>query len=341
MQLDASEHNLKLVYPFAISRHTYHSQPNVVIELRHRGISGFGEATVNPYYKITIDNLKSSFYEMRDRLRSYDFTTPNQLFEDFSDFLDRNAFALAALNNASWDLYGKLRNKPVKDLINLKPREQPKTSYTLGIDADEKMLAKMRDKPWPIYKIKLGTQRDLELVQLMRANTDSLIRVDANCAWDVEKTVMISSKLKSLGVEFIEQPLAHNHPGQPECFSRSALPLMADESCCVASDVEKCIGGFHAINIKLLKCGGISPALKMIEIARSNNLKIMVGCMTESSIGIAAAAQLLPFVDYADLDGPLLLDEDLAVGLSFSKGEISISGELGLGIEVIGKNDNW
>lgn len=340
MKLFIKENDLPLKYPFSISRHTYYSQPNIVIELQNQNISGYGEATLNPYYQITIDNLTHTFHRMAGRLKYYHFSTPDKLWYDFSDFLHVNPFALAALNNASWDLYGKMAGLNVTDLIQLENQTPAPTSYTLGIDSKEMMLEKMQDLPWPIYKIKLGTSDDMELIRFLKSKTNAIFRVDANCAWTVGETLDNAILLKSLGVEFIEQPLPKNDPGQKECFDKSTLPIMADESCCIESDVEKCRGQFDGINIKLLKCGGLSPAIRMIEYARSAGLKIMVGCMTETSIGIAAAAQLLPYVDYADLDGPLLLAEDLAQGLMYDNGKISISRTNGLGITYTGEKGN-
>jgi L-alanine-DL-glutamate epimerase-like enolase superfamily enzyme len=338
MKLFLSENDMKLKYPFSISRHTYYSQPNITIELQDQGVSGHGEATINPYYHITIDNLKSTFELMQPRLESYKFSTPDVLFDDFSDLLSINSFALAALNNASWDLYGKMKGKRIVDLIPLRATIPPMTSYTLGIDAWEKMKNKMAELPWPVYKIKLGTADDIGLIRYLKSESDAIFRVDANCAWSPDETMKKSSILKALGIEFIEQPLPKGDPGQELCFQQSRLPLIADESCCVEHDVEKCIDLFSGINIKLLKCGGISPAIRMIGKARESGLKIMVGCMTETTVGIAAAAQLLPFVDYADLDGPLLLSEDLAGGLTYDEGKMVVSESAGLGITYIGKN---
>lgn len=332
MRLKIYEFDMRLKYPFSISRHTYYSQPNLVLEIEHEGKSGYGEATINPYYQITTDNLKQSFLSMNKRLVDYKFISPDQLFEDFSDFLEINSFALAALNNASWDLYGKLHDKAVSRLIDLPKSTIPDTSYTLGIDDQDTQIEKLNALPWPIYKIKLGTPDDLDLIKNIRKHTDANIRVDANCAWDYEQTVYLSNELKKLNVEFIEQPLPANSSDQQLCYADSSLPLIADESCCREIDVAKCKDRFHGINIKLLKCGGLTPALRMIKNGRELGLKIMVGCMTETSVGISAAAQLLPYVDYADLDGPLLLANDLATGLTYDSGKLSTSGNHGLGI---------
>ncbi|MCG8310588.1 MAG: dipeptide epimerase [Cytophagales bacterium] len=337
MHLKIYEFDMKLKYPFSISRHTYFSQPTVIIELIHEDFSGYGEATLNPYYDITIENLKDCFTKMNKRLGDYSFESPDKLYKDFMEFLDMNSFALAALNNASWDLFGKMKKTPVSNIIDLQKKDEPPSSYTLGIDTKDGLLMKMADLPWPIYKIKAGTDNDLDLIKYVRANTDAILRVDANCAWELDKTLWLAKELRKLGIEFIEQPLPAGHPDQEICFEKSVLPLIADESCRKEADVDRCLNRFHGINIKLLKCGGLTPAIKMVKRARELGLKIMVGCMTESSVGISAASQLIPFVDYVDLDGPLLLAEDVADGVHYEFGKIRLSGKIGVGINCLTK----
>ena len=211
------------------------------------------------------------------------------------------------------------------------------TDYTIGIDTIEKMVEKLKEKPWPIYKIKVGTADDIAIVKALRSETDAILRVDANAAWDVDTALKLIPQLKDLNVEFIEQPLAKDDwEGMKILFKESSLPLIADESCVFENDVEKCAGHFHGINIKLTKCSGITPALRMIKKARELDLKLMVGCMNESTVGSAAIAHLLPFLDYVDMDGPLLLEEDLATGIEYDFGKISYSGEAGLGINFKG-----
>jgi L-alanine-DL-glutamate epimerase-like enolase superfamily enzyme len=163
------------------------------------------------------------------------------------------------------------------------------------------------------------------------------LRVDANAAWDLDTALKLIPQLKDLGVEFVEQPLAKdNWEGMKTLYKESSLPLFADEACVFESDVEKCNGHFHGINIKLTKCSGITPALRMITKARELDIKVMVGCMNESTIGSAAIAHLLPLIDYADMDGPLLLAEDLATGIDYDFGKITYSNEPGLGITYTG-----
>jgi L-alanine-DL-glutamate epimerase-like enolase superfamily enzyme len=197
------------------------------------------------------------------------------------------------------------------------------------------MVEKMKAKPWPIYKIKVGVPGDVELVAELRKHTDAVFRVDANAGWTLEEALIKIPLLKELRVEFVEQPLAKdNWEEMKVLYNQSPLPLIADESCVFEQDVEKCLNHFHGINIKLTKCSGITPALRMITKARELNMKIMIGCMNESTIGSAAIAHLAPLVDYIDMDGPLLLAEDIATGLSYDYGRVGVSDKPGLGIEM-------
>ena len=200
------------------------------------------------------------------------------------------------------------------------------------------MIGKVQEKPWPIYKVKVGTSDDITIVSALRENTDAVLRVDANAAWDLDTALKLIPQLKELGVEFVEQPLAKdNWEGMNALYKQSSLPLLADESCVFEADVEKCKDHFHGINIKLTKCGGITPALRMIKKARELDLKVMIGCMNESTIGSAAIAHLLPLIDHVDMDGPLLLAEDLATGLGYDNGKIIYSEAPGLGIQFVAK----
>jgi L-alanine-DL-glutamate epimerase-like enolase superfamily enzyme len=219
----------------------------------------------------------------------------------------------------------------------LDPGVGPMTDFTIGIDTIDKMVAKMQETPWPIYKIKLGSPDDIAIMRSLRQHTDAVFRVDANAGWTLEQALEIIPVLKELNVEFVEQPLAkEDWEGMKVLFHQSPLPLIADESCVREGDVEKCRGHFHGINIKLTKCSGITPARRMIEAARGWGMKVMVGSMNESSVGSAAIAHLLPYLDYVDMDGPLLLKEDLATGVVFDQGKVQIPRGPGLGIDFTG-----
>ena len=236
-----------------------------------------------------------------------------------------NSFAVSALDMAAHDLQARRHKLPLWKLWDLDWQIVPPSSYTIAIDSTEKMLEKLREQPnWPVYKIKLGTDDDLEIVRCLRLATEARLRVDANCAWTASQTIEFSVALSELGVEFIEQPLKTEAAAEQHraVFLDSRLPVIADESCRSEADVERCLGYFHGINIKLCKCGGLTPALRMLRRARELGLSTMVGCMIETSIGISAAAQLLPLLDYADLDGAALLADDPTSGLSIESGVV-------------------
>jgi L-alanine-DL-glutamate epimerase-like enolase superfamily enzyme len=198
------------------------------------------------------------------------------------------------------------------------------------------MVQKLAEVPeWPIYKIKLGTDRDLEIVRELRRHTDKPFRVDANCGWSVKQAIEFSGPLADLGVEFIEQPLAAEDPGMAEVRRHSALPVFADESCGVEADVDACAGRFHGINIKLVKCGGLAPARRMIARARELGLDVMCGCMTESTVGISALAQIVPQLDFVDMDGAALLASDIASGVVVEGGLRRYPDRPGTGVELL------
>jgi len=233
-------------------------------------------------------------------------------------------------------LFGKMENKLLYQLWDTKWENTPPTDYTIGIDTIEKMVEKMKAKPWPIYKIKLGTDEDIAIIKALRAHTDARLRIDANAGWRLDEALDKIPQLKELGVEYIEQPLAKdNWEGMKILYAQSCLPLFADESCVMENDVEKCFNHFHGINIKLTKCSGITPARRMIKKARELNMQVMMGSMNECSIGSAAIANFLPQIDHVDMDGPLLQTEDLAKGIKFDFGVVSLHGKAGLGIDLL------
>ncbi|TMI62856.1 MAG: dipeptide epimerase [Bacteroidetes bacterium] len=337
MKITAHPFNLKFRHPFTISKGTKTHQPTLVIELEHFGLKGYGEAPAIRYYNITVEKMVEDFERKKIFTEKFAFTEPERYWHYLHHLIPANPFLVCALDIAAWDMYGKLKKKKLYELWNGDISKNPLTDYTIGIDSIEKMVAKLKEKPWPIYKIKVGTADDIAIVKALRNETDSILRVDANAAWDIQTALKLIPQLKDLGVEMVEQPLAKDDwEGMRILYKESSLPLFADESCVFEKDVEKCVEHFHGINIKLTKCSGLTPALRMIKQARKLNLKVMVGCMNESTIGSAAVAHLLPFIDYVDMDGPLLLEEDLAAGIGYDFGKISYSELPGLGIEYKG-----
>lgn len=320
MQLKLKRYTLPLKHTFSISRESHDFQDTLIVTLSLDGKSGYGESTSNPYYKITIESLTDEIEAVRNDIESFQFVQP-EAFHKFLSQKKLSNFALCALDLAAHDLCGKLVGKPLYEIWGTNLDHYPITNYTIGIASIEKMRAKMQETPWPIYKIKLGTEDDVAIVRELRKHTDAVFRIDANCAWTAEETIENAPLLKDLGVEFLEQPLkADDWSGMEKVMHKCVLPVIADESCIVETDVEKCGLHFNGINIKLTKCGGLTPALRMIKKAKDLGLKTMVGCMTESTVGISAIAQLLPQLDYVDMDGPLLLKEDIAEGIQILEG---------------------
>jgi L-Ala-D/L-Glu epimerase / N-acetyl-D-glutamate racemase len=337
MKVTYWKYDLQFRHPFTISKGTKTHQPTLIIELDHLGFKGYGEACAISYYNIPVEKMIEDLESRKPFVEKFAFTEPERYWHYLHHLYPQNPFLVCALDIAAWDLYGKMKRKKLYEMWDGDISKNPLTDYTIGIDSIDNMIAKMKEKPWPIYKIKVGTADDIAIVKALRENTDSILRVDANAAWDVDTALKLIPPLKELGVEFIEQPLAKdNWEGMKTLFKLSSLPLFADEACVFESDVEKCKDHFHGINIKLTKCSGITPALRMIKHARELNLQVMIGCMNESTIGSAAIAHLLPFIDHVDMDGPLLLKEDVATGIEYDYGKINYSDEPGLGIRRTG-----
>jgi L-alanine-DL-glutamate epimerase-like enolase superfamily enzyme len=339
MQLILRTYNLELRHTFTISRQSFNSKKVLIVELRDNGLSGYGEASENPYYKHTVEDMVADLVKVKPHIEIEHPEDPEAFWNRMYPLLHGNMFALCALDIAFNDLYARKKGKKLYELWNLDTSQNICSNFTIGIDSIENMLIKMKETPWPIYKIKLGTPDDLEIIRALRQQSDSLFRIDANGAWGVEETLRNALALQKLGVEFLEQPIsAEDTEGIEYVFDHSALPVIADESCQIESDIEKCSGKFHGVNIKLVKCGGLTPARRMLQKAASLNMKTMVGCMTESSIGISAIAHLLPLLDYVDMDGALLLRKDIARGVTLEKGKVIYADLPGTGAELLDQN---
>jgi len=337
MKLTLYRFDLPTRHPFTIARSTTTVQRTVVVELERDGVRGFGEATESRYYAAPAEAIVASLEEARPEIEARHLADPAEFWEAMRPTLGGSTFAQCALDTAAHDLWGKLHGEPVWKLWGLDLADCPPSDYTIGIDAIDVMKAKLREfSGWPIYKIKLGRQNDVEIVRALREETDAVFRVDANCGWDAEKTVRLSRELKQLGVELIEQPLEPGDPDMALLRGRCELPLVADESCQVETDVEKCgRAHFDGVNVKLVKCGGLTPARRMIDRARRLDMRVMVGCFTQSTVGISAAAQLLPLVDYADLDGAVLVAADIATGVRLEQGRVVFPEVDGCGVDLL------
>lgn len=329
---------LAFEYPFTTHKGTKTHQPTLVVSLGMGNMRGFGEAPAISYYGVTIESMIEALNEKKGVIERYALTDMQRFWHFLHHLLPGQNFLIAALDIAGWDLFAQMRRKPLYELLGLKWERIPLTDYTIGMGTSEEMVSKMEAHPWPVYKVKVGNADGIDLLRALRKHTNAPFRVDANEGWTFEEAKSLLPELEQLNVTLVEQPLnREDTEAMKELKQISKLPLYADESCRTEDEVKKCAESFHGINIKLTKCGGITPALRMIEEARKLGLKVMMGSMNENTIGSAAIANLLPLLDEVDADGPLLLKEDIAEGLKYENGIISLSGGNGLGIRFWGE----
>lgn len=336
MKLSFSVRDLPLKHTFTIAHQSRDVQDTIIVKLEDDGLFGLGETTTNPFYGMTAENICGRLEAAKEMVEKGKWNSPEELWEMGKEIFEGNPFAQCALDMAAWDIFTKKKGKKLYEYLELDPKNIPLTNFTIGIDTIEKMVAKMKEVDWPLYKIKLGTEHDLEIIRELRKHTSSTFRIDANCAWTAEQAIRYSEELAKLNVEFMEQPLGKDDlEGMKEVYKHSKLPVIADESCIVESDVKKCHGLFHGINVKLVKAGGITPGLRMIHEAKSLGMKTMVGCMTESSVGITAIAHIAPLLDYVDMDGAMLLAKDIAKGVEISPEKVTFPVGNGIGAFLI------
>lgn len=336
MKLSYRAIELPFEYPFTISNgRTKTHQPSLVVALQLGPFVGLGEAPAITYYNVTVEGMIATLESKRTMIERFALTEPERYWHYLHHLLPKDPFLVSALDMACWDLFGKMKGQPLHALWGTTFQEVPPTDYTIGIASIDEMVRKMQAKPWPVYKIKLGTPDDIAIMKQLRKHTNAPFRIDANAGWELDEALEKIPQLAEMGVEFIEQPLAKdNWEDMRVLYEKSPLPLYADESCVFEQDVKRCLGHFHGINIKLTKCSGITPAIRMIKEARELGMKVMMGSMNECTIGSAAIAHFLPQLDHVDMDGPLLLQEDIATGLNYNFGQVQISAEPGLGIRL-------
>lgn len=334
MRLTWHRQELSLRHTFTIARSSVSTKQTIVVELEHDGIIGFGEAVPTGYYHQTLESAEFALAGMTNLLGDDPFQIEPILARCLERF-DQQRAAVSALDGALHDWIGKKLGAPVWRLLGLDPAAAPVSSFTIGIDDPATIEAKTREAAeYPILKVKVGTDDDETiLAAVRRAAHDKTVRVDANCGWQADEAIEQIRRLARFNLEFVEQPIA---PGDSDAFpairSASPVPIVADESSVRPADVIPLAGCVDGINIKLCKCGGIREALKMIHLARACNMKIMLGCMIESSLGIAQAAQLAPLVDWIDLDGHLLISNDPFTGIGGHAGRLTLTDQPGLGV---------
>jgi L-alanine-DL-glutamate epimerase-like enolase superfamily enzyme len=336
LKLEMETLTLKTKHPFRIARGETSKYRNFVFHLTLNGLEGLGEAAPQTYYGESEDTVMRAVRRIEKKLDGDPRDLRGRIDEgDLHEMLAGDASVRAALDMALWDLEGKSAGKPCFELLSLDPAKTPLTSYTIGFDSPEVVKAKLDDAArFPILKMKMGIPGDFELLDMVLAETGKKVRVDANEGWNLDTAKRAVKELEDRGIEFVEQPLSHHRREELKELKRmSGLPIILDESVVSPADVEGASEIGDGINIKLMKCGGMTPALAMIEKARAEGLKVMLGCMIETSVGITAAAHLSPLVDFADLDGNVLLAEDPFVGVGVEEGKLVLPRGAGLGVQ--------
>jgi L-Ala-D/L-Glu epimerase len=334
LHMEAEYLELSTKHPFIIARGGQSDYRTIWVRLKDAdGHVGWGEAAPSRFYGETAESVLAA-------LNVYVAAMPEDPFDleeterRWAALLRVNASARAALSAALHDLVGKRLGVPLYRLWGLDPAKAPRSTFTIGLDTPERIRLKVGEAAeYPILKIKLGTERDVEILRAIRDVTDKELRVDANCGWTQKQAIAMLPVLQEFGVTVLEQPLPPDQiAGLAEISRRASIPVIADESCRTVEDIPPLVGAVDGINIKLAKCGSLREALRMIAVARAHGMMVMVGCMIESSLGITAAAHLTPLVDIVDLDGAALLDNDPFVGAHIDGGQVTLPSGPGLGV---------
>ncbi|MBI3193027.1 MAG: dipeptide epimerase [Ignavibacteriae bacterium] len=334
MKVNFQESILNLLHTFTISRSSKDVEPCVIVELEHDGIIGYGEAAPSERYGETAETVMNFLRNIN--LQQFD--EPFQLdaiLTYVNNLAPGNTSAKAAIDISLHDWIGKKLNIPLWKLWGLNKEKTPLTSFTIGIDSLDVIEKKVREaEPYPILKIKVGVANDEEIIKTIRKVTNKVIRVDANEGWKIKELARDKILwLEEQGVEFIEQPMPASHLDDTAWLRGQVhIPIIADESVVSLHDIPKLYGAFDGINIKLMKCTGLREAMRMIHTAKAANMKVMLGCMIESSVAISAAVQLSPMVDYADLDGNILISNDPFSGVKVVNGKLVLNDLPGLGV---------
>jgi L-alanine-DL-glutamate epimerase-like enolase superfamily enzyme len=336
VKLSHTPYILEFKYPFRIALNYRTTTPVVITEIMCDGVIGYGEASMPPYLGEDHETV-SRFLTKAEKVLD-EYKTPfyiETIISRIDAIAEKNTAAKASVDIALHDLKGKLEGRPCYSFWNLRRENTPNTSMTIGMDKPEVIIKKLQEaESFKILKVKLGGDDDKKIIETIRSYTDKPVSVDVNQGWKTkEQALEMIHWLKDKNVLFVEQPLAKEDlAGSAWVTERSPLPVIADESMQRLADLQHVKDCFHGINVKLMKCTGLNEAFKIIEQARKYSLKVLIGCMSETSCAASAAAQLSPLVDWADLDGPLLIKKDLFEGVKFVEGKLVLGEESGIGV---------
>jgi len=337
MQLTYKPYTLNLKHVFTVAVHSRTTTPAILTTIEHDGFTGYGEASMPPYLGESQETV-SAFLKRVDLSRFDDPLQLEQILKYVDELAPGNGAAKASVDIAMHDLVGKMIGLPWYKIWGFNPKNTPDTTFTIGIDTPDIIRQKIGEaKPYKLLKIKLGSDNDRDIIQTVRSMTDKPLAVDANQGWtSKEQALEMIYYLNERNCLLIEQPMPKEMIDETAWLTeRSPLPIIADEALQRLCDVPRLNGVYTGINIKLMKCTGLREAHKMLILARSLGMKVMLGCMTETSCAVSAAAHLSPLVDWADLDGNLLITNDPFEGMKIIDGKITLSDRAGIGIRKI------
>lgn len=323
---------LNLKETFSISYGNYTFREALIVELSHQGCKGYGECTSIDYYQINLNDFTSHLELIQKQIESQKIDHPIEFYQ-FLLTLNLHSFLRSALDCAYWDLFGKLENKSFTELNSIQINQLPESSITISVDKVENQIQKIQASTWSKFKVKCN-HYDTNSVQSL-LNLDYNIALDSNASFTKEDCLLIQENSIFSKFSYLEQPMPTGFENYKILSATASANWMADEDCHSISDLVKLQSHYKSINIKLVKCGGLTPALELVTEARKLNFKIMIGCMTESTIGISAGANLAPLCDFADLDGANLIANDIAKGSIVENGLIKLSNKSGLGIQLV------
>jgi L-Ala-D/L-Glu epimerase / N-acetyl-D-glutamate racemase len=337
LNLRFTPYTLQLRHTFTLATSSRTTTPGMLTEIEYDGLTGYGEASMPPY----LGESQESVGKFLSLLNLSQFTDPF-LLVDILDYVENvmpgNYAAKASIDIAMHDLIGKLVGEPFYRLFGLNRAKAPLTSFTIGLDSPDIIRQKVAEaEPYKILKVKLGRDNDREMVEVVRSLTDKPLCVDVNQGWkDRDYAIEMANWLKERGVVFLEQPMPKEMKDDIAFLTqKSPLPVIGDEAIQNVGDLIKNRDVYSGVNIKLMKCGGLNAAMKMINVARAFDMKVMIGCMTETSCAVTAAAQLSPLVDWCDLDGNLLISNDPFEGLTITEGKVTLPDRPGIGVRKI------
>jgi L-alanine-DL-glutamate epimerase-like enolase superfamily enzyme len=316
---------------FAIAYGNYSHREALIITLENNGVKGYGECTAIDYYKINLTDFETVLAKYKSPIENQNINHPTD-FYNFLLKLDLPSFLRSALDCAYWDLFGKLEKKSFLELNSINFMSLPESSITISVDSVANQIKKIEESTWSRFKVKCNGFDEDHIAKLLEL--DKNIALDSNGSFTAENCLWLENHEFVSKFEYLEQPMKLGSENYKVLNSNKAANWMADEDCQDISDLNELTSHYRSINIKLVKCGGLTPALEMISVAKELGFKIMIGCMTESSIGISAGAVLAPLCDYADLDGASLIANDIAKGSEVINGRIHLSESNGLGIKL-------